>query len=285
MTPTTTSTPPAKDELTGSPGSAFFDTLKSSTNGMLRAGIYRRMYKLSLEQGHSDVIDIGVGRGASSIAFALGILHGGRADRVHVIDQFTQVRSGPHLHSESTHPVGCREANTEVFLGNVRRYGVEEALRVYPGTTDEVAGHLDADLEADILSIDADGNIDRDLGYFFDRVSLGGWVIIDDCADMVNRNGQAALARYAGRDPEALREDVETMPAAERRQLLGKHLLSHELAGVMERAGALVRKQTAGRTAFFVKTTGLSFAALAPDFSAVETTIRTRFFEELARQS
>ncbi|MFW5641298.1 MAG: class I SAM-dependent methyltransferase, partial [Roseicyclus sp.] len=251
---------------------------------MLRAGIYRRMYKLSLEQGHGNVIDIGVGRGGSSIAFALGILHSRRQGRVHVIDQFTQVRAGPHLYSESTYPVGCREANTRVFLDNMRRYAVEPLVAVYPGTTDEVAPRLDPDLEADILSIDADGNIDRDLGHFFDRVALGGWVIIDDCADLVNRNGVETLARHAGRPREEVRADIAAMPGSGVRQLLGKHLLSFELAAVMERAGALVKKEVVGRTAFFVKTTSRSFAELALDFGDVEQIVKARFLQELDRQ-
>jgi hypothetical protein len=276
--------PPTTADLTGSAGTRFFDDLKASTNGMLRAGIYRRMYKLSLEQGHGDIIDIGVGRGGSSIAFALGILHSKRAGRVHVFDQFTQVRSGPHLYSESTYPVGCREANTRVFLENVRRYAVDPLIAVFPGTTDEMAGRLDPDVKADILSIDADGNIDRDLGYFFDRVALGGWIIIDDCADMVNRKGVETLARHAGRAEEALRAEIAALPGSSVRQLLGKHLLSFELAAVMERAGAMVKKQVVGRTAFFVKTTALSFEALAPDFGGVETFVQMRFFEELARR-
>ena len=81
----------------------YFDALKDDTHGLMPGAVYSELYKLALA-GKCDVIDVGVGRGATSIAFALGIQESGRASVVHAIDQFSQHSRGPHRYSRATNP-------------------------------------------------------------------------------------------------------------------------------------------------------------------------------------
>lgn len=275
---------PAKTDLTGASGDRFFAELKDTTNGMLPAGTYRRMYKLALEQSRSSIIDIGVGQGASSIAFALGIAHSGRNNMVHVIDQFDQARRGPHRYSKKERPEDCREANTEVFRDHVRRYGVESLINLHPGRTDEVLDDFPSDIEADILSIDVDGHVDRDLAFFFDHIALGGWIVLDDYKDSINRNGRDSLEKFREMSIEDARTALSEMSPQSRRLVLGKHVLIFLLANEIEAAGAFVRKQVVGSTAFFVKTTRRKFREIGTvDFASVERTIAERFISELEK--
>ncbi len=276
---------PQKADLMGSAGGEFFIKLKETTNGMLAASIYRKMYKLSLEQCRGPIIDIGVGQGPSSIVFALGVAHSGRSDKVHVIDQFEQVRVGPHKYSMTDLPDGCREANTEVFKNHMKAYGVEGITDVHPGRTDEVHGDFGEDVMADILSIDADGNIDRDFALYFDKVLLGGWIIVDDYADFIDRTGRSNLERFSDMNTSQVRAKWAGMSSLDRRRTLGKHLLIYILANAIEATGAIVKKQVMGSTAFYVKTSSRKFSKIMKiDAAELEEKLLKRLLTELSKQ-
>ncbi len=269
-----------KIDVEDASGDRFFAELKKTTNGMLPANIYREMYQQSLAHSHNDIIDIGVGQGPSSIAFALGIVHSQRTNIVHVIDQFEQVKDGPHRYCTKDFPEGCRLANTEVFLNHVNDYGVDGTIQTYPCRTDEV--DLDPDLQADILAIDADGLIDRDLGYFFDNLVPGGYIIIDDYADMINKRGRAKLKGFSHVSVEEARAEWLGMSIFARRRILGKHFLVYVLANWIELSGAMKKKKILGTTVFYEKTTSKKFRDIVgSDQSFVDNILMSRFLSEL----
>lgn len=267
-------------DLNGTSGEEFFAGLKETTNGMLPASIYREMYQRSFEHSRNEIIDIGVGQGPSSIAFALGILHSQRTNKVHVIDQFEQTKGGPHRYCMKDFPEGCRTANTEVFLSHLKSYGVDGPIQTYPGRTDEV--DLDPELRADLLSIDADGHIDRDLTLFFDNLVPGAWIIIDDYANSINKRGRAYLEGFSHMSIEEARAEWLAMSTYNRRRVLGKHFLVYVLANWIELSGAMKRRKIVGTTAFYEKTTAKTFQDIVgSDLSFVDNILMSRFQSEL----
>ncbi len=269
-----------KLDLNDASSDRFFAELKETTNGMLPANIYREMYQRSFAHSHCDIIDIGVGQGPSSIAFALGIAHSQRSNKVHVIDQFEQVVDGPHSYCKKDFPEGCRVANTEVFLSHVQDYGVDGGIQTYPGRTDEV--DLDPDLQADILAIDADGLIDRDLALFFDNLVPGGCIIIDDYANSINKRGRAKLRGFSHMAVEEARAEWLGMSVFTRRRILGKHFLVYVLANWIELSGAMKKMKVIGSTVFYEKSTTKTFRdCVGSDPSFVDNILLSRFLSEL----
>jgi predicted O-methyltransferase YrrM len=265
----------------------FFAELRRSTGGMLHAETYRRYCEIARFESSSNIIDVGVGRGASSISFALGIIASGRNATVHAVDQFCQNALGPHLYNMSANPDDCVALNLNEFERNLYRYGVSNAVRTWIGTTDEIAARLAEEIRADVLAIDADGHIDRDLGYFYDSVAPGGWIILDDYAERIDRNGRKRLAAAMSElSNEGIRDWVVSQALSKSRLLLGKQLLTFQLANFFERAGAIRKVAVMHKTAFYRKSSNQPFASLdLSPIREIEAQMHDRFVEEASRRT
>ena len=222
---------------------AYFDAIRADTNGMMLSVEYFELYKLALNK-KSNVIDVGVGRGCTSIAFALGIQESRRVSMVHAVDQFSQHSRGPHRYSLETHPQDSAALNLEEFQANVHRYGVSHLVRSWSGTTDAVSRQLPVDLQADLLSIDVDGMVDRDLRHFYNFVQPGGLIVLDDYADKIVSTGRENIARMRGQPESTIREWIAEGGSYRARRLLGKHLLTYRLANYFESVGAITLERT-----------------------------------------
>jgi hypothetical protein len=259
---------------------AYFNGVKADTNGLMHPAVYFAFYNLAL-RGNSNVIDVGVGRGGTSIAFALGIKESGRASIVHAIDQFSQHSRGPHRYSLATHPQDCAALNLAEFRANVERYEVSHLVQPWVGTTDAVAPHLPVHLKADLLSIDVDGMIDRDLDHFYDFVQPGGRIVLDDYSDTIVSTGRMQVAKMRGQPESQIRAWIAEGGSFKARRLLGKHLLTYRLAKYFESIGAIILERTLGpqgKTAVFRKPTNAPFSSF--DLSGIpdiEADIVTRF--------
>jgi len=211
---------------------------------------YVELYRLASSVPRGDILDVGVGQGATTIAYALGLRHG----RVYAVDQFLQKRSGPHRYSSQSNPEDAVERNVEVFRSHLRQYGVADRVTEIVGTTDEVADKVPS-RSLGLLSIDVDGHIDRDLGHFYDIVLPSGHIVIDDYRDSVNSHGRKLIERFKGRPESDVKAFVESAGWHQRRRLLGKHILTFRLANVIAQLGAIELHRVIGRsTAVFRKT-------------------------------
>ena len=224
--------------------------MAEATNGMMEPDTYVELHKLAKTVRRGDILDVGVGQGATTIAYALGLRRG----RVYALDQFLQQRTGPHRYSSESNPEDAVMRNVEQFRSHLREYGVADRVTEVVGTTDEAAGKVPS-RSLGLLSIDVDGHIDRDLGYFYDIVLPSGYIIIDDYHDSINRHGRKLIKEFRGRQESEVRVFVNSVNWHQRRRLLGKHLLTFRLANLIVQLGAMKLDRIIGRsTAVFRKT-------------------------------
>lgn len=238
-----------------------FRRMRKETHGMMPAETYLALYSLAKDEIVDNVIDVGVGRGMTTIAYALGLLCKNHGGRVVAIDQFFQVRVGPHPYSKSSHPENCVDLNVNEFKDNLERYEVSPLVDYYVGSTSDVHADLPKELTFGLLSIDVDGHIDRELGYFYDRVKTGGYIVIDDYADIVDKRGRERIERMRGDGESSIREKIQLMEQSRSRLLLGKHLLTKRLADYFVEIGMLERVEVYGKTAVFRKASSRQFSS------------------------
>jgi predicted O-methyltransferase YrrM len=233
---------------------------------MLAPRVYRHYDTIARYCSDGTIIELGAGQGASTIALARGIRDAGRAGKVCVVDQFCQDGDkGPH--PAGTRKFGSRAVgiNIESFWDNIRRYEVEDFVEVYVGKTDEVENDFGSFPCCDVLVIDVDGYVNRDLSVFYNYVVNNGIIIIDDCVNIVNRRGHNALRKYRHLKRDELLEAVGRLPAYQRARLLGKHVLTYRLVELFRQRGLLVPFDSKGATVFFRKNGDRSFGEYVCD--------------------
>jgi hypothetical protein len=125
---------------------------------------------------------------------------------------------------------------------------VSHLVRPRLGTTDAIAPKLSPDLRADLLSIDVDGMIDRDLAYFYDFVEPGGIIVLDDYSDFIDGPSASRAAHIRVQSEAEIRAWIDKDRAFNARRLLGKKLLTYRLANYFAFVGAMTFERTIGRT-------------------------------------
>jgi predicted O-methyltransferase YrrM len=262
---------------------AWFAQLKRKCKGLMPVAVYQELYKTAGARAQSNALEIGTGRGASTISIASGIQDAGGAGRVYAIDQFYQGRpTGPHKHALRTAPK--REVvrkNLVDFKNNLRAYGVVDRVQPIVGRSDEVK--VDADLRFGYLFIDVDGMIDRDLALFYHMIEPGSPIVLDDIGTTDEKLGEkyyGAEGLEAYRNSQERGEDhIAKLSGYERKRLLGKHYLGALLLEYFIDRGLLKLSHKIGSTAFCVKTG--EAAAGDPVFFAhsAEDEVVARFLE------
>lgn len=144
-----------------------------NANGMLPLAVYEELYQLAGVVCGGQFVEIGTAHGAATIALALGAKGRTPATTIYTID-----RLGGKFSSRSK--FGSVLDNEGIVRRNFRDAGVEEMTRLFVGTSDEFAASDSCPDRINLLLIDADGRIDRDLMHFYQRLSPGAPVVIDD---------------------------------------------------------------------------------------------------------
>lgn len=151
-----------------------FYGIETSANGMLTPKVYEKFYEAAADVSHSNLIEIGAGHGASTIALALGMKEAGQRNAL-----FTFEKGEGGSRSE----YGSKQDNIRILQENLESYGVDdvvtlidEHLTLDKGLPDSVASGAPFSL----LSIDADGRLDRDFELLYEHLIPGAAVIIDD---------------------------------------------------------------------------------------------------------
>jgi hypothetical protein len=147
--------------------------VKDDTFGMLSLPVYRRIYETAASCGGGTFVEIGTSQGAATIAMALGGKAAGKPFRIYSADEFV-VGSRP------------KGGSPEEKLGIVRRgyekFGVAEWIENVIGSSADLPDAA-ALPRIDLLLIDADGRIDRDLALLHERLAPDAPVIVDDIDD------------------------------------------------------------------------------------------------------
>jgi predicted O-methyltransferase YrrM len=162
-------------------------TFVRAANGMLPLPVYGELFNQALDAAGTNFVEVGTAHGAATISLALGAATRRIPTKIWTIDKL-----GGKFSSRSK--FGSVEENRRVVLENFRRAGVDEMIELFVGSPDDfiLAGRCPECV--DLLLLDADGRIDRDLMHFYSRMRPGGPIIIDDVNTQI----------YLGRDHEGV---------------------------------------------------------------------------------
>ena len=198
----------------------LLERVKSAARGMLPLPVYERLFHLAQAAPGGTFVEVGTAQGAATIALALGAQRSGRQFHIYTVDPFDR---------GSRRSVGSIEENIALVRRGFEAFGVDGNITLTAGRSSDLLP-LIADAEIDILLLDADGCIDRDIELFFDRLSPSCSIVIDDIDGAV----------YAHRDGGRWAVDL-------------KHRLSHLLASAFCKLGMLVPTDRIAQTGFYRK--------------------------------
>lgn len=205
-----------------------FLRIKWRCNGMLHEEVYRAIYEAAASAAAGNFVEVGTAHGAATVCLALGKRNGaaGGDGTVYSVDKIV---------GGSREDYGTFEENLELIRKNLSYFGVDQDVRLLIGDVEEVASQIPSEPPISLLMLDADGRIDRDFSLFYNHVTPGGTIIIDDYADL------ALLGRPKGR---VARVDL-------------KQTLAFNLVNYFCTKGLLHRKKVMGATFFAEKPAAL----------------------------
>jgi predicted O-methyltransferase YrrM len=158
-------------------------------NGMLPKSVYSELFELSSRVGGGNYLEVGTAHGAATIALALGAKEAGCSVAIHTID-----RLGGMFSSRSRY--GSTDDNRAIVEGNFKFAGVADYISLFVGSTQEFVAQGRCPRNINLLMLDADGMIDRDLAYFYNLLSPGDPIVIDDIDDGIFLGQTANGTRY-----------------------------------------------------------------------------------------
>lgn len=151
-----------------------FAELKARANGMLSPVVYQRLYELSTDVAHSNMVEVGAAHGASTIALAKGIKSTGADSTLYTFEKGEGgSRSG----------YGDKQTNLNILRNNLAEYGVENHVELLPQhlrVEDGLPATVRDAAPFSLLCIDADGNVYREFELLYDLLLPGAVIIIDD---------------------------------------------------------------------------------------------------------
>ena len=150
--------------------------------------LYARLIEEEIAQIEGDFIDLGVGKGGMSLFLGFRAREHGR--KMFSLDSFNGL---PALHPELDNPVflqgdyGAPDGREETqwkerLKMRARDYGLQDTIKIVPGYFDDTLAKLDPDQKFAFVHIDCDlyTSVRPVLDVIYDRVSDGGFIVIDD---------------------------------------------------------------------------------------------------------
>lgn len=214
------------------------ERLVGAANGMLPMPVYHEIYKVAAGVAGGSFVEVGTAHGAATIAIALGASVQERGFSVWSVDQL-----GGRFSSRRA--FGSPEENARIIAGNLRQACVFGSVRLFVGSSEDFIAGETCPKEIDFLLLDADGRIDRDLGYFYRRMSPGSPIVIDDVdekvylsrdhdgvpyIDLKHRISNLLLKAYEDRGFLRVRHRVENTAFCERGEALFDPAVFSEIA-------------------------------------------------------
>ncbi len=151
---------------------------------MLSVRVYDRLMDLARRSRPAIIVEIGTAHGAATIALAIGARAAGAAFHIYTVDPFSGFSSRVMF--------GGVDDNLRIVTAALSRFGVTDCVTVVVGTVTDLIARLPSG-PIDLLLIDADGRIDRDLAAVYDRLAPDADIVIDDV------DGDVYLTRFANR--------------------------------------------------------------------------------------
>ena len=218
----------------------FFSLLKIRTNGYLSPATYRAMYLSATSAPAGHIIDIGPAQGGSTIAYALGLQERNTTYKVYSIEK--GIGSGALKGTDQAD-------NQRILENNIKRYGVQGTVEVIMKYSHEAFADSDIPSPIGLLSIDADGALDRDFNIFYNRLAPGAIIILDDVEDMINQRGEKMLRM----SEEEINEYLKAKGFADLAQLtpLGKEYTTHRFVEYLQKQNLITIDAVYGRNTVF----------------------------------
>ena len=151
-----------------------FGDIVETCDGMLAPQTYRKIYEMGLTGGL--IVEVGTAMGAATAALAMGLKDSGKPGRIYTFDPMS---GGPRQHITDI------DARVDRIRNNLAKYDVADLVEIVPLDLKSGLHILPTDQQIEVLMLDADGRIDRDLNLLNDRILEDCMLIIDDVADKV----------------------------------------------------------------------------------------------------
>lgn len=135
-------------------------------------------------------LEVGTGHGGATIALAVGAKHA-RSD-VHIL---TIDKMAGRTSSRSEY--GSEEDNRRAAEANFRHAGVDQHITLFVGSSEDFVRSGSCPERIDLMMLDADGRIDRDLMLFYNALPPGAPIVVDDADERVYL-GSVGATRFEG---------------------------------------------------------------------------------------
>lgn len=153
------------------------DLLKKlkSVDALLPTEVYSELYKIVVKTKPNIILEVGTAHGGATIAMALGAQSNNKNCKIFTIDTFESLDDIPSSRAK----FGSKIANTEIVERNFANAGVSDLIELFVGRSEEFPSEKKLS-KIDVLMLDADGRIDRDLILYKDYLRDDTVIIIDD---------------------------------------------------------------------------------------------------------
>lgn len=153
-----------------------FKKIVREAKGLMSEEDYRELYHEAIKIGKGTIVEIGPARGAGTIVLGLAARQNSDIEHIITIDSFQNSRSIKSFDNI--------EENIEDLRNNLAAFDCGEKVTIM------VAGHEDWELIREcpitMLVIDADGALDRDFSNYYNLLTPGARVFVDDCEAKLN---------------------------------------------------------------------------------------------------
>ena len=164
----------------------------AEVDALMPRAVYDALFDAAAGEGPKQILEIGTAHGAGTIALALGALSGGHATQITTVDTLEALPDIPSSRSRFGGPV----ENEKIVRANFEKARVSDSINLHVGRSEGFAKVVPKSFSVDMLVLDADGRIDRDLALFGPYLAPGAAVVIDDIDGRIGaafRRGRLAI--------------------------------------------------------------------------------------------
>ncbi len=164
----------------------------ADVDALMSPAVYDALFDAAAAEGPKQVLEIGTAHGAGTIALALGASSGGHETQITTVDTLEALPDIPSSRSRFGGPA----ENEKIVRANFEKARVPDRIKLHVGRSESFAKVVPEGFTVDMLVLDADGRIDRDLALFGPYLARGAVVVVDDIDGKIGaafRGGRLAI--------------------------------------------------------------------------------------------
>lgn len=153
-----------------------FEQIRCQCDGMMRQEVYRKIYETAYRTNGQTFVEVGTAHGAATICIALGIKNSGKSSSIlYTFDTF--LGGGRSAYKRD------KQQNINILKENLEKFKVDKFIKIIDGNISQTHASLKDEEKIDFLILDADGQIDRDFCFFYEKLIDNAPIIIDDFSE------------------------------------------------------------------------------------------------------